>query len=134
VRIQQTECAGRFPHALIKRSKGEKAKATHVSDEAGIPDPFADFQQLEADSWLIKDDIKHLVNPEAMKERLYMHDGFYTSHGDTFKDVCSGIGLDKAQWKMYYDWVHEDFMRGEIFLQRDENDQFVYPDGIGFDI
>ena len=67
-----------------------------------------------------------------MKERLYMHDGFYTSHGDTFKDVCSGIGLDKAQWKMYYDWVHEDFMRGEIFLQRDENDQFVYPDGIGF--
>ena len=34
---------------------------------------------------------------------------------------------------MYYDWVHEDFMRGETFLQRDENDQFVYPDGIGFD-
>ena len=33
---------------------------------------------------------------------------------------------------MYYNWVHENFMRGEIFLQRDENDQFVYPDGVGF--
>ena len=33
---------------------------------------------------------------------------------------------------MYYAWVNEFFMRGEFFLQRNDDDSYTYPDGIGF--
>ena len=67
-----------------------------------------------------------------MKSDLSEYEGYYTVEGDTFKDVCKHTGLDKAQWKAYYKWVHTEFMRGETFLQRNPDDTFRYPGGIGF--
>jgi hypothetical protein len=72
-----------------------------------------------------------LIDAELCKVRMQDHDGYYTSHGDTFKAVCRSVGLDKAQWQMYYDWNHQNFMRGETFLQRTSTDQMKYA-GVGF--
>ena len=73
-----------------------------------------------------------LINADTMKSDLSEYDGYYTVEGDTFKDVCKHTGLDKAQWKAYYRWVHTEFMRGETFLQRNPDHSFRYPGGIGF--
>ena len=126
--------AGQQPGPLaVKRGRGEQRAIEDVSSRyVKYPDSYSGFNTPDDESTLIKDDIVYTIDTEIMKQRLYEHDGYYTSHGDTFKDVCRATGLDKAQWQMYYDWVHEHFMRGETFLQRDENDQFVYADSIGF--
>lgn len=125
--------AGQVPGAIVtKRGRNESKEQSISSMNVKRPDSFTDSTQVGNESTLVKDDTSYLVDSTVMKARLYLHDGYYTSHGDTFKDVCSAIGIDKAQWRMYYDWVHENFMRGELFLIRDEHDNCVYPEGIGF--
>ena len=75
-----------------------------------------------------------MIDPDIVEQRLAMHDSYYqyTNDGDTFKDVCIAVKLDKALWSTYYSWVHEEFMRGELFLQRNSEGEYVYPEGIGF--
>ena len=125
--------AGQQPGPIaIKTGRGEQRAIANASKMVRNPDSHSGFNTPDDESTLVIDDVAYTIDTETMKQRLYEHDGYYTSHGDTFKDVCSGIGLDKAQWKMYYDWVHEHFMRGEMFLKRDEHDQFVYAESIGF--
>ena len=73
-----------------------------------------------------------LVNPEMVQKNLIEYDGYYTVAGDTFKSVCRNIGLDRAQWRAYYKWVNSEFMRGATFIQRNSDDTYLYPGGIGF--
>ena len=61
-----------------------------------------------------------------------VHDLYYTHDNDTFKDVCIATKLDKALWQVYYSWVHEEFMRGELFNQRTAAGEYKYPGGVGF--
>ena len=96
------------------------------------PDSFQCIAAGTENSYIEVDGVRHLVDPSLCNELLAQHDCYYTSHDDTFKDVCKAVRLNPAQWPMYYSWVHECFMRGELFLKRDANHSFVYPEGIGF--
>ena len=128
--------AGQQPGVqMIKTShpkSGEQRPETKQSMHVSTPDSFMNDEQLGGESFATIDDVCYLTDAAVCKARLGMHDAYYTSHGDTFKDVCVATKLDKSQWPMYYTWVHENFMRGEIFLERDADDQYIYPDSVGF--
>ena len=124
---------GRAPgRKIVKRANGVRRKVEQPSKrrpesyETGPVDSGGDSR------FIIMDEKSVLIDSDLCKIRLKEHDGYYTSHGDTFKDVCRAIGLNKAQWRMYYAWVHENFMRGATFLSRDDSDEPLYPDGVGF--
>eukprot|EP01043_Picozoa_sp_COSAG02_P040615 COSAG02_NODE_3302_length_6981_cov_6.817640_2_plen_124_part_00 len=86
----------------------------NVSNPANVSDPATQIDPQRLHDYV--DGI--LINADTMLSDLSEYDGYYTVEGDTFKDVCKHTGLDKAQWKAYYRWVHTEFMRGETFLQR----------------
>ena len=46
-------------------------------------------------------------------------------------DDSKSIG-PSCKWKAYYKWVNSEFMRGATFLQRNADDSYLYPGGIGF--
>jgi hypothetical protein len=117
-------------HPLAIAKANSAAAADSVIRE--VPESFMNSESKGGDSFKIIDDIPYLIDPVICKERLIEHDYYYTAHDDTFKDVCAATKLDKAQWPMYYQWVNEKFMRGELFLARNDDDSYVYPEGIGF--
>ena len=47
-----------------------------------------------------------LADPVIRNDRLKHCDGYYTQNNDNFKDVCRELGLDRAQWRIYYEYVH----------------------------
>ena len=107
------------------------------NDDERTGDTAAEDQQqnataLSPDDYLQTSDGRILINADKMKAELAEYDGYYTVAGETFKDVCKQTGLDRAQWKAYYKWVHSEFMRGATFLQRNPDDSYSYPGGIGF--
>ena len=56
---------------------------------------------------------------EQRLEALAEIDGvYYCEDNENFKTVCAHLGLDKAQWKAYYDFVHMEYMCGEVFKDR----------------
>eukprot|EP01043_Picozoa_sp_COSAG02_P107812 COSAG02_NODE_43834_length_369_cov_0.860294_1_plen_98_part_10 len=90
-----------MPGAIVtKRGRNESKGQSISSMNVQRPESCIDSNQAGNESTLVKDDKSYLIDSSVLKERLYLHDGYYTSHGDTFKDVCSAIGIDKAQWRM----------------------------------
>jgi hypothetical protein len=131
--------AGQNPGPLsIKRShpllqlSDESTTSTTTSMHVRRPESFMNSEVFGDESTILVGETSYMIDSDIVKQRLSLHDHYYTSHGDTFKDVCIATKLDKAQWPMYYSWVHENFMRGETFLKRDDDDNFVYPDAVGF--
>ena len=108
------------------------AAGTINSDDDVRPESYGNSESQGGESFVLVDDINYLIDNEICKQRLIDHDYYYTVSGDSFKDVCRATNLNKAQWPMYYAWVNEFFMRGEFFLQRNDDDSYTYPDGIGF--
>ena len=65
---------------------------------------------------------------EERLERLEKVDGVYfVQDGESFKQVCNAIGLDRSLWERYYDFVHQEYMCGELFKNKKK-----YPGGAGF--
>ena len=59
-----------------------------------------------------------IKNAEAL-ERLEKVDGVYfVQDGESFKQVCNAIGLDRSLWERYYDFVHQEYMCGELFKNK----------------
>jgi hypothetical protein len=64
---------------------------------------------------LLVDDTVRQERLEALEE----NDGVYfCEENDNFKTVCAHLGLDKAQWRAYYDLVHTEYMCGEVFKDK----------------
>ena len=112
------------PRALTNGDEQSEVNETMDATDTSIESNAEDYVQLN------EGDI--LINAETMNDKLKEYDGYYTVAGDTFKEVCRQVGLDRAQWKAYYKWVHSEFMRGATFLQRNPDHTYRYPGGIGF--
>lgn len=119
--------------SVVKKSHPRaNASEADQSDDEETPDATETMPIENSDHYAQLSEGTILINADKMKSDLGEYDGYYTVAGDTFKDVCRNVGLDKAQWKAYYRWVHSQFMRGDAFLKRNPDDTFKYPGGIGF--
>jgi hypothetical protein len=125
---EQGQSPGLF---TTKESHPKAVEAESGSDDESVSD---DNNQPESAGYIKSPDDGSmiLVDADVVKQNLAEYDGYYTVAGDTFKSVCRNIGLDRAQWKAYYKWVNSEFMRGATFLQRNADDSYLYPGGIGF--
>ena len=65
-----------------------------------------DIEEFPYSMWFEKGYQNYLIDNEICKQRLIDHDYYYTVSGDSFKDVCRATNLNKAQWPMYYAYVH----------------------------
>lgn len=125
--------AGQSPGLHTSKKSHPKAEASAVVPQTSSCDDADGTDSVPA-GWIQSQDDGSLmlIDPDVVKTNLTSYDGYYTVAGDTFKDVCRNVGLDKAQWKAYYKWMNAEFMRGATFLQRNPDDTYVYPGGVGF--
>eukprot|EP01043_Picozoa_sp_COSAG02_P038053 COSAG02_NODE_2904_length_7775_cov_45.519802_3_plen_295_part_00 len=99
-----------------KSSSSSSNVSTNNAQASNRPEPYG---HSGGDSSLReKDGTFYVVDSSICEQYLAEHDAYYTSHDDSFKDVCAATRLHKSQWPLYYQWVHENFMRGELFLTK----------------
>ena len=127
--------AGSTPgeHYVTKTSHPltDSAAAKHVYSDCRPESFMNDIDNIE-EQYVSHESKQILVDSTIVDQRLAVHDRYYTHDNDTFKDVCIAVKVDKALWPVYYSWVHEEFMRGEFFLQRNVEGEYIYPESIGF--
>jgi hypothetical protein len=105
--------------AVVKQSRPDPGQPDEESEQ--VPDAIPTEAYVEHKGKL------HLIDKDIREERLESADLYYCEDKETFPSVCAGIGLDKSLWNTYYDFVHTQFMMGELFKQKQK-----YPGGSGF--
>ena len=121
------------PEKLIEKpaEDGENDLAVKLSEStvASVPDEKGDGDtDGQYVTWRGQ---RILIDASVREERLDSLDDvdglYHCENGDTFKSVCMAIGLDKSLWPRYYDFVHQEYMGGELFKNAKK-----YPGGSGF--
>ena len=92
--------------AVVKQSRPDPGQPDEESEQ--VPDAIPTEAYVEHKGKL------HLIDKDIREERLESADLYYCEDKETFPSVCAGIGLDKSLWNTYYDFVHTQFMMGEL--------------------
>ena len=106
-----------------KQSRDEPLQLEDRPDAAVL----IDDENSESVATIVHNGIEYKCDPQIRADLEDDDNVYITQDNDKFADVCKGIGLNHAQWKAYYQWIHQNYMMGSLFRHTKK-----YPGGVGF--